>query len=119
MTKTPNLVDLAEQLAKLGQTARSLLEAPDLELHTQRNISPNYETELIQVAAAAVGALEDLRLQQGYSPNTVYQSIERDIYRERQRADAKFGAMPRRNDPLVWVAVLIEETAEVSEEIWG
>lgn len=119
MPTQTTLVELAEQLEKLGEMARALLESPDLELHHQRQTSPNYETELVHVAAAAVGALEDLRLQQGCSPNTVYESIEREIYRERQRADAKFGAMPRRNDPLVWIAVLIEETAEVSEEIWG
>lgn len=118
-TTQPTLVELAMQLERLGQIARSILESPDLELHQRRRTSLNYETELIQVAASAIAALEDLRLQQNCSKNLVYEQIEREIYQERLRQNEKFGAMPRRLDPLVWIAVMAEELAEVSEGVWG
>lgn len=116
--KELSLVELSEQLSILGKSARRLLESPDLNLHYKRKTSINYKTELIQVAASAIAALVDLRLQQGQLEVNVNLEIEQEIQQERMRQDQKFGAMPKKLDPLIWVAVLIEELAEVSEEVW-
>lgn len=118
-TKQMDVVELSEQLAVLGEAARQLLQDPNLDLHYQRQTSANYETELIQVAASAIAALTDLRLQQGCPDTHVHTEIELEIYQERLRQDRKYGAMPRRLDPLVWTAVILSELHEVSEEVWG
>lgn len=113
-----NVVELSEKLSELGQIARKLRESPDLDLHCKRNTSINYEKELIQVAASAIAALTDLRLQRGQSRGDIELQIEEEVSQERIRQDEKFG-MPQKLDPLVWIAILIEELAEVSEEVWG
>lgn len=115
-----NLVKLSEDLEMLGRDARTILQGlSDEELMYGRRVTSNYETELIQVAASAIAALVDHR------KSLTTQSVERvtdqillEILNERDRQDEKFGQMPRGNDPLVWVAVILEELAEVSEEIY-
>ncbi|MGB3203739.1 MAG: hypothetical protein WBB28_01985 [Crinalium sp.] len=118
---TPNLVDLSAHLRVLGEVARQILEHPDLDLHRKRQTLANYETELVQVAASAIAALTDLHLttRTGESKVKLASEIEREIMMERIRQDDKHGLMPRRLDPLVWVAILVEEVAEVAEEIYG
>lgn len=112
-----SITELTESLSQLGKTARELLQSSDLDLYVSRQTSKNYETELIQVAASAIAALMDLRLEKGTSETDVQRTIELEIYQERARQDQKFGPMPRKLDPLVWVAILLEELAEVSEEV--
>lgn len=112
-----SITELTKSLSQLGKTARELLESPDLDLYLTRQTSKNYETELIQVAASAIAALVDLRLEKEASETDVQKMIELEIHRERVRQDQKFGPMPRKLDPLIWVAILLEELAEVSEEV--
>lgn len=119
VAKELNPVELSERLSVLGESARSLRESPSLNLHYKRQTSTKYETELIQVAASAIAALVDLRLQQGQSEANVNLEIEREIQQERSRQDTKFGCQPQKLDPLIWIAILIEELAEASEEVWG
>ena len=113
------VIELAKQLSELGNVARKLLESPDLKkvLHEYRGTSSNYEMELIQVAAYAIAAITDLRMESDESEADVYRQIEREVYQERLRQDCRFGSMPRHLNPLIWIAVLTEELAEVAEEI--
>ncbi|MBD1995324.1 hypothetical protein H6G00_01595 [Leptolyngbya sp. FACHB-541] len=116
---TLTLVEFAEKLEALGGEARALLESPDLDAHQRRKITLRYETELIQTAACTVNALMDLRLQQGGDRQKLEQEIWLEIQLEKARADEKFGEQPRKLDPLVWLAVILEELSEVGEEIYG
>ena len=111
-----SIVELSQKLSELVRSARQLRDSPNLDLHHPRKVSPNYETELIQLAASAFAALMDLRLQRGESHTSATLDIAAKIYQERTRQDDKFG-MPQNLDPLVWVAILLEELAEVAEEI--
>ncbi|MGA7936396.1 MAG: hypothetical protein WCA35_22770, partial [Kovacikia sp.] len=100
---------IIDQLTRLGQAARKLLES-ELQCHTERTVSTNYDTGLVQVAASAISALED---NERYSPEQIWEKIKS----ERARQDATWGELPRYLDPLVWVVVMVEELAEVAEEV--
>lgn len=120
-TSSLNLVKLSEDLEALGEDARSLLQGlSDQELVYSRRTTSNYETELIQVAASAIAALVDHRKRSSsQSLDHITDRVIGEILIERDRQDEKFGQMPRGLDPLVWVAVILEELAEVSEEVYG
>jgi hypothetical protein len=109
--QTDSLKAIITDLKKLGERARSLLDSPDLMLQTPRKTSTEYYRELIQVAASAIAALEDFSK---LRPEFIF----RDISAERERQDSKFGiARDRDNDPLIWMAVILEELAETAQEI--
>lgn len=124
--------EVSQRIQALGAIARSLLEAGDLTCRSQT--TPRYEEELIQVAASAIAALVDARMQRqdlenqkkgfvnNLSPDIKLLIAESlvisDVRAERSRQDIKFNqVMPIRQDPLVWLLVLAEEMAEVAEEI--
>ena len=101
-------------------SARYVLDA-DIDysqLSIESFTSDNYEKELIQVAASAVAAILDRRMQYDDSQKTVItDKIIREILEERDRQDTKFPPMSRKLDPLVWLAILFEELGEVAQEI--
>jgi hypothetical protein len=116
------LLLLTNQLKELGSRFRYLLDTPTLELYGKRQIpnAENYQKELIQLAAVAVAALTDFRMAQ--NPNLSQKEAEKyilaQILLERCEQDKKFNrTFPAQLDPLIWVAVLHEELAEVAEEI--
>jgi hypothetical protein len=63
--KEQELLQLIQKLKELGQIARSIIDSPDIDLYRARSTTPNYDTELVQIAATAVAALTDLKLQEG------------------------------------------------------
>jgi hypothetical protein len=109
--QTDSLKAIITDLKKLGERARSLLDSPDVILQSPRKTKTEYYRELIQVAASAIAALEDFSK---LRPEYIYQ----DISIERERQDLKFGiARDRDHDPLIWMAVILEELAETAQEI--
>lgn len=122
-----NLRVLKEILKEELKTSREALDYTTVNYETINlsNVTNNYDKELVQVAASAIAALVDYQL------NTIYKDVaktEEDVdnvtnivikwvLQERKRQDAKFKPLPRNLDPLVWLAVIVEEIAEVAEEI--
>ncbi len=115
------LESVIQRLKELGKQARYFLKDTELDKTKKRSlVNPdNYETELIQVAAVAVAALTDYRMQHSDRQKTlIEQRIWQDILKERERQDKKFERrMPVGLDPCIWGLVLIEETAEVMAEV--
>lgn len=118
----PTLESVACEMRTLGSKARFILRQTALDKKKPRVLkSPkNYEVELIQIAAVAIAALTDYRLSRDISQNQscVESGILKDVFLERQRQDALFKrTLPAEIDPCIWGAVLIEEVAEVLDEI--
>jgi hypothetical protein len=109
--KPDALLMLMKELKSLGERSRSILEAPDVELTHQRTTRMNYIPELIQVAASAIAAIQDFtQLKDEY--------IFRDIVMERRRQEIKHGrTIGSNHDPLIWIAIILEELEEVLREI--
>lgn len=68
--------------------------------------------ELIQVAAVAVAAVEDLR--HGVTDRSKTEDVFTDIHNERVRQDEKWGA--QRHNPTFWMGILGEEFGEACQE---
>lgn len=115
------LENLRDSMSVLGANARYILKETPLELQKERTFRDidNYRTELVQVAAVALAALTDLEMQRlNLSQEVAEECLICDILIERKRQDQKFQRkLPIGLDPLLWQAVLIEEIAEVGEEI--
>ncbi len=120
--KLPTLESIAAKLQELGQQARYILKHTELDLTRKRSLKnpQNYEVELVQVAAVAVAALTDFKMQQNSNrrQDDVESEIFGEIIVERDRQDTKFNRLlPIGLDPLIWGAVLTEEVAEVMAEV--
>jgi hypothetical protein len=109
--QTDSLEAIIQDLKQLGERARSLLNSPDLDLQTKRQTSDRYQSELVQVAASAIAALQNYTKR---PPLMIWQQV----IKERKRQDQKFGAAVDRDlDPLVWMVVILEELAESAQEV--
>lgn len=107
------LEDLTSALIGLGGMAQQILKSPDLVLSRDRAVTPNYEAELVQVAASAIMAIWDLK----GGGEVAMLDVAHAVSRECDRQVEPYGPLPRRYDPLVWIAILAEELAEVAQEI--
>jgi len=78
----------------------------------------SYRNELIQVAAVAVAALQDLDTGTTYRAgwNATHESNAlREITDERRRQEKKWGT--RSESPRQWLTILMEEVGEVARAI--
>lgn len=78
----------------------------------------SYRSELIQVAAVAIAAVQDLDNGSTTieSKDTHYfDNVVAEVFDERIQQEAKWGA--RHHDPLKWYAILGEEVGEVARAI--
>lgn len=114
---------LIDELIGLGKRAEYILKNTELDITKPREFHDvdNYETELIQVAAVAVAALTDIRMQRNNRLNVcdAKHEIIEEIMTERDRQDSLFGrnVYPINQDPVLWVLVLLAELREVTQEI--
>ncbi|HEY9299819.1 MAG TPA: hypothetical protein VIQ31_26350 [Phormidium sp.] len=117
---------LLDELIGLGERAEHLIKHTELDIHRVREFKDvdNYETELTQVAAVAIAAITDIRMQRNLdagrsvSKDDVESDIIADIMTERDRQDIQFNRpiYPYNQDPAIWVLVLMAELREVAQE---
>ena len=82
-----------------------------------------YRSELIQVAAVALAALQNFdhhttRLgspEFGHAKDGLFQDLALEVYLERERQEAKWGE--RNETPNFWLTVMVEEVGEVARAI--
>ena len=118
---------LLDELIGLGQRAEHLIKHTELDIHRVRNFKDvdNYETELTQVAAVAIAAITDIRMQRileaskPVNKDDVEFDIIAEIMAERDRQDIQFNrhVHPNNQDPFIWILVLLAELREVAEEV--
>lgn len=117
----PTVESVTARAIALGKDARYILkEVGFQERPLLLKDSVNYQVELVQVAASAIAALTDYRMQNNVrlSQFEIESQIVSEIIQERGRQDLKFSrTMPCCRDPRVYSLVLIEEVAETIEEI--
>lgn len=90
-----------------------------------REVTQEMKTEIKQVTAVGFSMMEDLRFGQASTDKkflrkslelTTQGAIVRDnVIAERRAQDGKWG--PQHHDPLVWLAILMEEVGEFAEEL--
>jgi NTP pyrophosphatase (non-canonical NTP hydrolase) len=79
--------------------------------------------ELIQVAAVAVAAVQDIDIGHTSSPRGITgwrmdtEDIINDIRAERERQEDKWG--PQHHTPEEWMAILAEEVGEAAQDIYA
>ncbi len=86
----------------------------------------SYRKELVQVGAVVVAIIEDNDFgvadsnasltDNGRSSKTQTSPVLSDIFVERQFQDQKWGPQ-HHEDPVLWLAILMEEVGEVAEEV--
>ena len=67
-------------------------------------------TELVQIAAVAMAAIEDLDT--GSASRDALARVMTDVALERMAQNRQWG--PQHHDPIVWLAILAEEVGEVA-----
>lgn len=110
---------LREILSLLDDEVRNKLSISRKAEHfyVARAITDSYEKELIQLSACGLHALADYYAStEGYSPEEAHAKAIAESQAEMERQAAKFGAIPRYLDPMVWLAVIGEELAETAQE---
>jgi hypothetical protein len=96
------------QIILAGEVSRQAIDR-SRDYQRVNEVTPEYISELIQVAASALEALEDTGIDQ--------QDAIRMIRDERIMQTIKHGPIPRNHDPLVWLAVIAEELGEAAREV--
>lgn len=73
----------------------------------------SYRSELIQVAAVAIAAIQNL--DSGKTTEYIPDEILDEVINERMSQEGKWGS--QNHDPLMWLAILGEEYGEVARAI--